>query len=189
MSGRLIGSLFIPYLLVALLGALSTNAFSDSVSTGELMVNEIYDARISEADAAGTTSFTGGNTVNKLTSGFNFLTDSTSNILGFVSGLFKILTLNYPFWSSCKVSTDIDPGYNSAGNLLISGTDSCYIDEHGTEYKDAPTAYVFVRYLLLILALPAIYKLSYSSAELMARFISSVGNSIGALASFIPGLR
>ena len=49
--------------------------------------------------------------------------------------------------------------------------------------------YVFVRYLLLIMALPGIYVLSYKSAELMARFVSSIGSSIGGLASFIPGLR
>lgn len=189
MSGRLIGTLFLPYLLISILGSMSQDVFSSSVTTGELMVNEIYDARLSEADAAGTASFTGGNTVNKLTSGMTFLTDSTGTILGFTKNLFKILTLNYSWWSGCLKSTDQDPGYNSAGNLLTGGTGNCYIDSQGVEYKDSPMAYVFVRYLILIMALPGIYVLSYYSAQLMARFISSIGSSIGGLASFIPGLR
>lgn len=189
MSGRLVGTLFLPYLLISLLGQMSEGTFSSSVSTGELMVNEIYDARLSEADAAGTASFTGGNTVNKLTTGFTFLTDATGTILGFTKNLFKIITLNYSWWSGCKQSTDSDPGFNSSGNLLTAGTGNCYIDSQGVQYKDAPMAYVFVRYLILIMALPGIYVLSYYSAQLMARFISSIGSSIGGLASFIPGLR
>ena len=189
MRGRLIGTLFLPYLLVSILGQMSEDQFSSSVATGELMVNEIYDARLSEADAAGTASYTGGNTVNKLTTGFTFLTDATGTILGFTKNLFKIITLNYSWWSGCKKSTDVDPGYNSAGNLLTAGTGNCYIDSQGVQYKDAPMGYVFVRYLLLIMALPGIYVLSYKSAELMARFVSSIGSSIGGLASFIPGLR
>ena len=90
MSGRLIGSLFLPYLMVSILGTISQDQFTSSVTTGELMVNEIYDARLSEADAAGTASYTGGNTVNKLTTGFTFLTDATGTILGFTKNLFKI---------------------------------------------------------------------------------------------------
>ena len=46
MSGKLIATLFIPYLVISIMGTISDDVFGSSVSTGELMVNEIYDSQI-----------------------------------------------------------------------------------------------------------------------------------------------
>ena len=66
---------------------------------------------------------------------------------------------------------------------------SCYIDSNGVQAKDAPMAYMFVRYILLIMGLPAIFVLTFKTAELFSRMVSAIGSSFGALSGFIPGLR
>ena len=50
-------------------------------------------------------------------------------------------------------------------------------------------AYMFVRYILLIMGLPAIFVLTFKTAELFSRMVSAIGSSFGALSGFIPGLR
>tara|TARA_B100001029_G_C14944377_1_gene385046 strand:+ start:136 stop:708 length:573 start_codon:yes stop_codon:yes gene_type:complete len=190
MSGKLIATLFIPYLVISIMGTISDDVFGSSVSTGELMVNEIYDSQIATGSEAGTAAFTGDtNTVNKLRSGLSMVSDSTGQVFGFTQNLFKILTLNYSWWSSCLKSTDEDPGYDGAGNVLPTGSGSCYVDVNGVQSKDAPMAYMFVRYILLIMGLPAIFVLTFKTAELFSRMVSAIGSSFGALSGFIPGLR
>ena len=190
MSGKLIATLFIPYLIISILGTISDATFGQGASTGEIMVNELYDAQIATGSEAGTAAFTGDtNTVNKLRSGLSMVSDSTGQVFGFTQNLFKVLTLNYSFWSGCLKSTDDDPGYDGAGNILLSGTGSCYIDSNGVQAKDAPMAYMFVRYILLIMGLPAIFVLTFKTAELFSRMVSAIGSSFGALSGFIPGLR
>tara|TARA_R100000664_G_scaffold31246_1_gene44674 strand:- start:2828 stop:3400 length:573 start_codon:yes stop_codon:yes gene_type:complete len=190
MSGKLIATLFIPYLIISILGTISDDTFGQGASTGEIMVNELYDAQIATGSEAGTAAFTGDtNTVNKLRSGLSMVSDSTGQVFGFTQNLFKVLTLNYSFWSGCLKSTDDDPGYDGAGNILLSGTGSCYIDSNGVQAKDAPMAYMFVRYILLIMGLPAIFVLTFKTAELFSRMVSAIGSSFGALSGFIPGLR
>jgi len=190
MSGKLIATLFIPYLIISILGTISDDTFGQGASTGEIMVNELYDAQIATGSEAGTAAFTGDtNTVNKLRSGLSMVSDSTGQVFGFTQNLFKVLTLNYSFWSGCLKSTDDNPGYDGAGNILLSGTGSCYIDSNGVQAKDAPMAYMFVRYILLIMGLPAIFVLTFKTAELFSRMVSAIGSSFGALSGFIPGLR
>ena len=189
MSGRLIATLFLPYLIIAILGTIADDTFAASPDTAESMINEMYDVRMASGSQAGTASYTGASTVQKVKGGFNFLTDATGSIFGFTKNLFKVLTLNYSFWSSCQKSTDANPGYSSTGALLTSGSGSCFIDATGYVSEDAALGYMFVRYALLIMALPAIYVLTFKSAELMARFVSSLGSAIGGIVGFIPGLR
>ena len=96
MSGKLIATLFIPYLVISIMGTISDDVFGSGQSTGELMVNEIYDSQIATGSEAGTAAFTGDtNTVNKLRSGLSMVSDSTGQVFGFTQNLFKILTLNY----------------------------------------------------------------------------------------------
>ena len=190
MSIKGISVLFIPYLIVSVLGTIADDTFGQGASTGEIMVNELYDAQIATGSEAGTAAFTGDtNTVNKLRSGLSMVSDSTGQVFGFTQNLFKVLTLNYSWWSGCLKSTDDDPGYDGAGNILLSGTGSCYIDSNGVQAKDAPMAYMFVRYILLIMGLPAIFVLTFKTAELFYRMVSAIGSSFGALSGFIPGLR
>ena len=189
MSGRLIAPLFLPYLIIAILGTIADDTFASSQGTAENMINEMYDVRMASGSQAGTSSFTGSSTVNKIKGGFNFLTDATGSIFGFTKNLFKVLTLNYSFWSACEKSTDKLPGYSSTGALLENGTGNCYIDSSGYVSEDAALGYMFIRYALLIMALPAIYVLTFKSAELFARFISAVGSAVGGLVGFLPGLR
>ena len=182
MSGKLIATLFIPYLIISILGTISDDTFGQGASTGEIMVNELYDAQIATGSEAGTAAFTGDtNTVNKLRSGLSMVSDSTGQVFGITQNLFIVLTLNYTFWSGCLKSTDDDPGYDGAGNILLSGTGSCYIDSNGVQAKDAPMAYMFVRYILLIMGLPAIFVLTFKTAELFSRMVSAIGSSFGAL--------
>jgi hypothetical protein len=182
MSGKLMATLFIPYLVISIMGTISDDVFGSGQSTGELMVNEIYDSQIATGSEAGTAAFTGDtNTVNKLTSGLSMVSDSTGQVFGF--------TQNFSWWSGCLKSTDEDPGYDGAGNLLPSGSGNCYIDVNGVQATDAPMAYMFVRYILLIMGLPAIFVLTFKTAELFSRMVSAIGSSFGALSGFIPGLR
>ena len=47
--------------------------------------------------------------------------------------------------------------------------------------------FMIIRWFIILLALPGLYIVSYKAAELFARFISAVGNSLGALKSLIAG--
>tara|TARA_Y100000401_G_C8313985_1_gene221403 strand:- start:28 stop:600 length:573 start_codon:yes stop_codon:yes gene_type:complete len=189
MSSRLMASLFIPYLVIAILGSVADNTYSSSPLGDDQLKNQMMAINVSEAKTVATQTQTGAESrENKIMAGMGFLTDATGTMFGFTKLLFKTLTLNYSWWSECKKSTDTNPGYNSVGNPLISGTNSCYIDANGVTSKDAPQAFMMVRYLLLILALPGIYIILFKSAELFARFISAVGSGIGALSGFIRGI-
>ena len=173
MSGKLISTLFIPYLIIAILGVISQNEYSENPDTANTLANQMLDIRVSDVKAVGTSSYTGEDNENILSSGFTFLTDATGTMFGFSKNLFYTLTLSYSWWSQCKKSTDKDPGYNSDGQELDGGTGDCYIDSIGQVAKDAPLPYMFVRYLIIIMALPVIYVLLFKSAELFARFIYS----------------
>tara|TARA_R110000824_G_scaffold53206_3_gene147415 strand:+ start:286 stop:861 length:576 start_codon:yes stop_codon:yes gene_type:complete len=190
MSSRLMASLFIPYLIIAILGSVADNTYSGSPGEADQLKNQMMAINLSEAKTVGTQTDTGSESrENTILAGLGFLTDATGTMFGFTKLLFRTLTLDYSWWSSCKKSTDINPGYNSLGQALISGgTGNCFINSLGETAKDAPLPFMFVRYLLLIMAIPAIYIILFKSAELFARFISSVGSGIGALGSFIRGI-
>ena len=190
MSGKLMATLFIPYLLIAILGTIADDTFGFEQNEGEKMVNSIYDSQIATGSQAGTAAFTGDtNTVNKLTTGLSMVSDSTGQVFGFTQNLFRVLTLNYSFWSGCYKSSDDDPGYDTYGQVLQAGTGSCYINAQGVVSKDSPLAYMLVRYILLIMALPGIFVLTFKTEELFSRMVSAIGSSFGALTNFIPGLR
>lgn len=190
MSGKLMATLFIPYLLISILGTITDNTFGLEQTEGEQMVDQMYDARIATGSGAGTASFAGGsNASQKLMSGLSMLGDATGLVFGFAAKLFKVLTLNYSFWSGCYLSSDDDPGYDTNGALLTAGTGTCFIEADGEELDSAPMAYVMVRYFLLILALPAIFVLTFKTAELFSRMVSALGSALGVLTGFIGGLR
>ena len=60
MSGKLMATLFIPYLLISILGTITDNTFGLEQTEGEQMVDQMYDARIATGSGAGTASFGGG---------------------------------------------------------------------------------------------------------------------------------
>ena len=91
MSGKLIASLFLPYICVAILGLISDMTFGDEESDHESLVNSIMNVEIGEAKEASSDN-------NPIEAGFSFVTDSTGVVFGFASYTFKILTLNYSFW-------------------------------------------------------------------------------------------
>ena len=93
MSGKLMATLFIPYLLIAILGTIADDTFGFEQNEGEKMVNSIYDSQIATGSQAGTAAFTGDtNTVNKLTTGLSMVSDSTGQVFGFTQNLFRVLT-------------------------------------------------------------------------------------------------
>jgi hypothetical protein len=188
MSGKLISTLFIPYLIIAIMGVVSQNEYSSNPDAANNLANSMLDIRVSDVKAVGTSSYTGEENENILTSGFSFLTDATGTMFGFSKDLFSVLTLSYAWWSNCKKSTNEDPGYNSDGQLLPEGSGDCYIDSIGQIAKDAPLAYMLVRYLLIIMALPAIYVLLFKSAELFARFINAAGSAFASTFQFLKGV-
>ena len=190
MSSRLMASLFIPYLIIAILGSVADNTYSNSPGEADQLKNQMMAINLSEAKTVGTQTDTGAESrENTIMAGLGFLTDATGTMFGFTKLLFRTLTLDYSWWSSCKKSTDLTPGYNSLGQPLVGGgTGNCFINSLGETAKDAPLPFMFVRYLLLIMAMPAIYIILFKSAELFARFISAVGSGIGALGSFIRGI-
>ena len=188
MSGKLISTLFIPYLIIAILGVISQNEYSDNPDAANSLANEMLDIRVSDVKAVGTAAYTGEDKENILTSGFSFLTDATGTMFGFSKNLFYTLTLSYSWWSNCKKSTNKDPGYNSDGQELPEGTGDCYIDSLGNVAKDAPLPYMLVRYLIIIMALPAIYVLLFKSAELFARFINAAGSAFASTFAFLRGV-
>ena len=98
---------------------------------------------------------------NILTAGFTFLSDATGTMFGFSKNLFSILTLNYSWWSDCKISTSQDMGYDLNGLLLTEPSGECYINQFGIQGTDAPLPYMMVRMFIIILAMPAIYVLLY----------------------------
>ena len=189
MSSRLMASLFIPYLVIAILGSVADNTYSTSPGEADQLKNQMMAINLSEAKTVGTQTDTGAESrENTIMAGLGFLTDATGTMFGFTKLLFRTLTLDYSWWSTCKKSTNTNPGYNSLGQPLVSGTNNCFINSLGETSKDAPLPFMFVRYLLLIMAMPAIYIILFKSAELFARFISAVGSGIGALGSFIRGI-
>ena len=183
-------SLFIPYLIIAILGSVADNTYSNSPGEADQLKNQMMAINLSEAKTVGTQTDTGAESrENTIMAGLGFLTDATGTMFGFTKLLFRTLTLDYSWWSSCKKSTDLTPGYNSLGQPLVGGgTGNCFINSLGETAKDAPLPFMFVRYLLLIMAMPAIYIILFKSAELFARFVSAVGQGIGALGSFIRGI-
>ena len=106
MSGKLISTLFIPYLIIAILGVISQNEYSENPDTANTLANQMLDIRVSDVKAVGTSSYTGEDNENILSSGFTFLTDATGTMFGFSKNLFYTLTLSYSWWSQCKKSTD-----------------------------------------------------------------------------------
>ena len=188
MSGKLISTLFVPYLIIAILGVISNNEYSDNPDTANTLANQMLDIRVSDVKAVGTAAYTGEDKENILQSGFTFLTDATGTMFGFSKNLFYTLTLRYSWWSQCKKSTDEDAGYNSYGQVLDEGTGDCYIDSIGQVAKDAPLPYMLVRYLIIIMALPAIYVLLFKSAELFARFINAAGSAFASTFAFLRGV-
>lgn len=190
MSAKLMASMFLPYLIIAIIGSISDDIYSSSPDEGGQIINTLYAINLSEAKTVGTQTDTGEeSSENTLMAGFGFLTDATGTMFGFTKLLFKTLTLNYSWWSNCEKSTDDNPGYNSLGQpILDGGTGNCIINSLGIASKDAPLPFMFVRYLLLIMALPGIYILLFKSSELFARFLSAVGTGISGLASFVRGV-
>jgi hypothetical protein len=91
LSGKLIASLFLPYICVAILGLIADMTFGDEESDHESLVNSIMNVEIGEAKEASSDN-------NPIEAGFSFVTDSTGVVFGFASYTFKILTLNYSFW-------------------------------------------------------------------------------------------
>ena len=188
MSGKLIATLFVPYLIIAILGVISKNEYSENPDNENNLVNAMIDVRVTDVKSVGTAAYTGEDKENILQSGFSFLTDATGTMFGFSKFLFSTLTLSYSWWSQCKKSTDQDAGYNSDGKELDGGTGDCYIDSVGNVAKDAPLPYMLVRYLIIIMALPAIYVLLFKSAELFARFINAAGSAFASTFAFLRGV-
>ncbi len=188
MSAKLMATLFVPYLIIAILGTINENIYDSSPNLEDRLVNQMLDVQISSVDTIGTTTQTEEQKENILSTGFSFLTDATGTMFGFAKLLFKTLTLDYSWWSDCKLSTAGNMGYDSDGNPLTSPTGECYINAAGDQATDAALPYVMVRYLILILALPAIFVLLWQSAQLFARFINAAGSGFSAVTSFIRGI-
>ena len=188
MSGKLMATLFVPYLIISILGTIDRNLYNSNPNSQDELINQMIDIQMSDIDTVGTTTQTEEQKEHSFMSGFSFLTDATGTMFGFAKLLFQTLTLDYSWWSDCKKSTDGDPGYDSLGNPLNSPTGECYINASKIQSKDAPLPYVLVRYFILILALPAIFILLYKSAELFARFVNAAGSGFSAITSFIKGI-
>ena len=199
MSGKLMATLFIPYLVIAILGSIADNTYSTtSTDNNKLLINQMYNVQTDNIKAVGTGAYTGNtDRENIFKAGFTFLKDSSSTMFGFAKVLFKILTLNYTWWSECRKSVDSSfslisgyddaAGWNLDGSQRTKGTNQCYINQDLIVEKDAPMPFVMVRYLLLIMGLPAIFILMFKSSELFARFLNAAGSTFGALTSFIRG--
>tara|TARA_E500000331_G_C17172640_1_gene676837 strand:- start:690 stop:1133 length:444 start_codon:yes stop_codon:yes gene_type:complete len=144
LSGKLIASLFLPYILVAIIGLIAEMTFTSETSQTEDLVNSIMNVEIGTAKE---TSSDG----NPIQAGYSFVTDSTGVIFGFATYTFQILTLNYSFWGA-----------------------------------DQPMAYQMVRFLLIVLGIPALISMGFKSIELMSRFITAVGTVAGRLLNYLP---
>ena len=188
MTGRLAATLFIPYLIIGILGSIADDNFNQNENNEDQLINNMLNTQIEEVRAIGAS----GNSQeeeNTFKAGFSFLKDASGTMFGFGKLLFKVLTLNQSWWSSCKKSVDDDPGYDLSGSLLPKGsaTGQCYIYQDGKIAKDSPQAFMMVRYILLIMGLPAMFMLMFKSAELFARFINAVGSGLGSISTFIRG--
>jgi|TARA_A100001037_G_C15066201_1_gene597186 hypothetical protein len=186
MTGRLAATLFIPYLIIGILGSIADNNFSPNQDNEDQLINNMLNTQIEEVRAIGAS----GNSQqeeNTFKAGFSFLKDASGTMFGFGKLLFKVLTLNQSWWSGCEKSTKDNPGYNLSGAALTSPSGNCYIYQDGTIAKDSPQAFMMVRYLLLVMGLPAMFMLMFKSAELFARFINAVGSGLGSISTFIRG--
>lgn len=188
MSAKLMSTLFIPYALIAILGSINDNVYASTPDTSSQLINQMIDVKMGDVSTIGMTTQTEEQKENAFRAGFTFLTDATGTMFGFSKMMFRTLTLDYSWWSDCRKSTAGSPGYNSSGDPLTSPTGECFIDQTGTEAKDAPLAYLLVRFFIIIIALPAIYVLLYKSAELFARFVNAAGSGFSAITSFIRGI-
>ena len=144
MSGKLISTLFLPYILVATIGLIAEMTYGTETSDAEDLVNTIMNVEIGTAKESSSDQ-------SPIEGGYSFVTDSTGVIFGFVSYTFRILTLNYSFWGA-----------------------------------DQPMAYQLVRYLLMIMGIPALITMGFKTIELMSRFITAVGSVAGRVLSFLP---
>ncbi len=185
MNKGLIAGLLVPYLVIQFLVGIANATYSSDPTEGDEIFNIILDANTGQSDEADADG-------NVIQGGFTFITDATGNLFGWTQSFFKIITLNYPWWSRCYISNTDHPGYEGGnqyqnGTLRTSPTGSCYEYIDGTKAQDAPMGFMIIRWFIILLALPGLYIVSYKAAELFARFISAVGNSLGALKSLIAG--
>jgi|TARA_B100000530_G_scaffold57631_3_gene32968 hypothetical protein len=182
---KLIGSLVMPYLMIGILGTVAGETYSSSPSGDDALLNTVLDVQIASSDEADANN-------NAIQGGFSFITDATGNLFGWTKYIYSVSTLNYSWWSKCKESNDFHMGYEN-GTSVISGTPriestgECYENIDGTIEKGAPLAFRLVRWIIVIMGIPALVVLGFKSAELFARFIQGVGSSIGGLTNLVRG--
>ena len=94
MSSRLMASLFIPYLVIAILGSVADNTYSTSPGEADQLKNQMMAINLSEAKTVGTQTDTGAESrENTIMAGLGFLPDATGTMIGFTKLLFRRLTL------------------------------------------------------------------------------------------------
>ena len=94
MSGKLVASLFLPYAIVSILGAIADYTFSgDVVGPAEQLANNILDADVGTGSEANAGGF-------DIKSGYAAVTGAGGLAFGWMRYVFTILSLDYAFWSS-----------------------------------------------------------------------------------------
>ena len=187
MNKAVIAGLLVPYLVIQFLAGIATATYSQDPTEGDEIFNLILDSQTAQSDEADSE---GG----IIQGGYTFITDATGNLFGWTSSFFKVVTLNYPWWSQCYKSSFTHPGYTGgtiyqAGTPLLpsAATGECYEYSDGTSTLDAPVGFMIIRWFIILLALPGLYIVSWKAAELFARFLTAVGNSLSSLKSLIGG--
>tara|TARA_R110000751_G_scaffold263604_1_gene362850 strand:+ start:934 stop:1497 length:564 start_codon:yes stop_codon:yes gene_type:complete len=185
MNYKLIASLVMPYLFIGILGTVAGETYGNNPNDENALLNTVLDVQIASSDEADAND-------NPIQGGFSFITDATSNLFGWTRYIYVLSTLNFSWWSSCKISDSEHMGYENgssvmAGTPRIEATGDCYENENGSIEKSAPIAFRLVRWAIVVMGVPSLVVLGFKSAELFARFIQGVGSSIGGLSNVVKG--
>tara|TARA_R100001530_G_scaffold35499_1_gene27681 strand:+ start:10240 stop:10803 length:564 start_codon:yes stop_codon:yes gene_type:complete len=185
MNKGLIAGLLVPYLVIQFLSGIATASYSSDPTEGDDIFNIILDANTAESDEA---TSDGG----IIQGGFTLVTDTTGNLFSWTGQFFKVITLNYPWWSQCGKSTYDNKGF-SGGSIYQPGTPrteatgECYEFSDGSFSQDAPMGFMIIRWFIILLAIPGLYVVMYKMGELFARFLSGVGGALSSLKGMFGG--
>lgn len=174
-----------PYLMIGILGTVAGETYSSSPSGDDALLNTVLDVQIASSDEADAND-------NPIQGGFSFITDATSNLFGWTKYIYVLSTLDFSWWSGCKLSTDEHKGFENGTSVItgtprLEATGECYENADGKIEKSAPIAFRLVRWIIVVMGVPALVVLGFKSAELFARFIQGVGSSIGGLSNVVKG--
>ena len=92
MSGKLMATLFVPYLIISILGTIDRNLYNSNPNSQDELINQMIDIQMSDIDTVGTTTQTEEQKENSFMSGFSFSPDATGTMFGFAKLLFQTLT-------------------------------------------------------------------------------------------------